>query len=245
MLFKKTFILNLSKIFILFFPLFLTTPLIAPEKKLLQPSLIFFLGTNSFGQSLLPLLLKSIAFSSLLSFISVVGVLLFTFFLIYLSLWFKKLTNFLFQTSLLVPNQIFNLLLLVFFKPSVLNFIIIFIFSSWTSLYKIMLPEFELIQKKPFYLNGVILGASSLRLFIFYFLPQLQNLLKMQFVFLFMASIIQQSALGFLGLSPGNYPSLGMIINEGRSVFLFAPWILFSSLGSFLFLVYYSKRIFL
>jgi ABC-type dipeptide/oligopeptide/nickel transport system permease subunit len=227
---------------ILFFPLALiTTPQIIPEHILQPPSFEYWLGTNSLGQNLFLLLLKSLGISSIIAFFSVLGSCAIGLFFVYLSQFSKTLSNFFFTLFSGLPNQLIILFLLIFFKSNILLFIIIFAMTSWPGFYKILSEEFQLIQKKDFYLAGYVLGISSHRLFFFYFIPQIQVLLHNAILFFFISSIIQQTSLGFLGISPTDYPSLGAIINEGRPLLFFQPWICFSGLFTLIFFTSFIK----
>lgn len=216
---------------IFFFPLaFISTPQIVPEKILQSPSFQYWLGTNSLGQDLFTLILKSLGVSSIIAFFSVLGSCFIGLFFVYMSQFSKTFSNFFFTLFAGLPNQLIILFLLIFFKSNIVLFIIIFATTSWPGFYKILSEEFQLIQKKDFYLAGYILGLSSHRLFFFYFLPQIKIILNNAIIFFFVSSIIQQTSLGFLGISPTDYPSLGSIINEGRPLLFFQPWICFSGL---------------
>lgn len=227
---------------IFFFPLALiNTPTIIPENILQPPSFHYWLGTNALGQDLFILLLKSLGVSSIIAFFSVLGSCMIGLLFVYISQFSKAFSNFFFTLFAGLPNQLIILFLLVFFKSNITLFVIIFSSTAWPGFYKILSEEFQLTQKKDFYLAGRILGLSSHRLFFFYFLPQIQIILSNAIVFFFINSIIQQTSLGFLGISPTDYPSLGSIISEGRPLLFFQPWICFSGLITLIFFTSFIK----
>lgn len=76
---------------------------------------------------------------------------------------------------------------------------------------------------------AVSLGASRLRLIMYYVLPNIRNSLAAYSVIVFSFSVLNNAALSFLGLGGSlSTPDWGMMLSDGRTAFRVAPWIGFA-----------------
>ncbi|HLJ20736.1 MAG TPA: ABC transporter permease [Stellaceae bacterium] len=69
------------------------------------------------------------------------------------------------------------------------------------------------------------IGASDLRIMAFHMLPNLASLVLVQTSLLMSTAILVEASLSFLGLgTQPPFPSLGMMLSEGRNFLLLSPW---------------------
>jgi len=69
------------------------------------------------------------------------------------------------------------------------------------------------------------IGASDPRIIVLHILPNLASVVLVQTSLLMSTAILVEASLSFLGLgTQPPFPSLGMMLSEGRNFLLLSPW---------------------
>jgi peptide/nickel transport system permease protein len=214
-------------------------PLVAPygfeaqniAQRLRPPDAAHLLGTDQYGRDIFSRILAGSRGIFLLSgtgtlLAAVIGVSVGLFSGFYGRLWDEALMRIL-DVLLAFPPLLFALLLLAILGPSVLNLLLVI-----TVLYVPMLARLARsmvldLRTKEFVEAARIRGEGDLVILFREILPNALGPILVEISVRFSYSIFLVASLGFLGLGvqPPS-PDWGLQINEARSFFATAPWIL-------------------
>ncbi len=203
------------------------------------PSSEHWLGTDQFGRDLWSRNWGAIRYSLILALTTttlniliaiVIGVLMGYF------VMFDKGFGFVIKVLYALPSIIILILFSVIFKTNdpFLSFLVIvvsLVFSGWVNPSQQIRGVALKIKNLDFVTASQTLGTRKfkiLKIFLSYSMP----VIIIQFAITFPRMIISESILGFLGLSIPNEPTLGNLINDGRTQFLTYPYQLFIPLAS-------------
>ena len=125
-----------------------------------------------------------------------------------------------------MPFIIIALAVLAFFGNSLTLFIVIMGLNGWETYARLTRGVVLGARAQPYAMAVQALGARPLRLYAKHILPNVANVLIVQFTLNFPQTILLETALSFLGL--GIQPpltSLGVILGSGRDYLLNGWWI--------------------
>ncbi|TPW26756.1 ABC transporter permease [Martelella alba] len=125
-----------------------------------------------------------------------------------------------------VPIIIIALFVLAIFKSSLPLIIIIVGFAGWEQYARLVRAATLSVRERGYVTAERVLGASPVRIYLRYVLPNIFNIILVQFTINLPLTVLLETALSFLGL--GVQPpmtSLGEIMSEGRDRLLTSWWL--------------------
>ena len=226
-------------VFLFFLLMALFGPLVAPygfeiqhvADRLKPPSVAHLLGTDQYGRDILSRILVGSRGIFLLSgtgtlLAAVIGVSMGLFSGFYGRLWDEALMRVL-DVLLSFPPLLFALLLLATVGPSALNLLLVISVLYVPMLARLARSMVLDLRTKEFVEAARIRGERDLAILFREILPNALGPILVEISVRFSYSIFLVASLGFLGLGvqPPS-PDWGLQINEARSYFATAPWIL-------------------
>jgi peptide/nickel transport system permease protein len=226
-------------VFLFFLLMAVCGPLVAPygfeaqniAERLSPPSIVHLLGTDQYGRDILSRILVGSREIFLLSgtgtlLAALIGVSLGLFSGFYGRLWDEALMRVL-DVLLSFPPLLFALLLLATVGPSPLNLLLVISVLYVPMLARLARSMVLDLRTKEFVEAARVRGERDLAILFREILPNALGPILVEVSVRFSYSIFLVASLGFLGLGvqPPS-PDWGLQINEARSFFATAPWIL-------------------
>ncbi len=226
-------------VFLFFLLMAVCGPLVAPygfeaqniAERLSPPSIVHLLGTDQYGRDILSRILVGSRDIFLLSgtgtlLATLIGVSLGLFSGFYGRLWDEALMRVL-DVLLSFPPLLFALLLLATVGPSPLNLLLVISVLYVPMLARLARSMVLELRTKEFVEAARVRGERDLVILFREILPNALGPILVEVSVRFSYSIFLVASLGFLGLGvqPPS-PDWGLQINEARSFFATAPWIL-------------------
>jgi len=238
-------------ILIVIFLMAVFSPLIAPYDpmelntidRLQPPNTQYWFGTDNFGRDIF----SRIVYGARMSLISGSGVVVFSVLLGILigvlSAYFKRIEIVMMRlvdVLMAFPPLLLALVLMSILGRGLTNVILAVGVTYLTTTARIIYG-LTLKVKEETYIEAVLAaGASHFLIIRKHIIPNLISPIIVQATFTFAFSLLQMSALDFLGLGvPPDIPSWGNMLSEGRMYITRAPWILIFP-GSFIVLIVLS-----
>lgn len=123
------------------------------------------------------------------------------------------------------PGFLLAMSLVAVLGPSLNNLILAMSLTGWAGYARLIRGECLHIKSQNYVIASVAIGASPLRQIVFHIWPNLVGPLVVQMSFSMAGTIIAESSLSFLGLGvPSSTPTWGLLLNDGRSVLIEAPY---------------------
>ncbi|MET3598953.1 ABC transporter permease [Martelella mangrovi] len=125
-----------------------------------------------------------------------------------------------------VPIIIVALFVLALFKSSLLLIVIMVGFSGWENYARLVRASTLSVRERGYVTAERVLGASATRIYLRYILPNIFNVILVQFTINLPLTVLLETALSFLGL--GVQPpmtSLGQIMSDGRDRLMTSWWL--------------------
>jgi peptide/nickel transport system permease protein len=228
-----------TAVFLLFLLMAVFGPLVAPYgfetqnvvDRIKPPSVAHLLGTDQYGRDILSRILVGSREIFLLSgsgtlLAAVIGVSLGLFSGFYGRLWDEALMRVL-DVLLSFPPLLFALLLLATVGPSSVNLLVVISVLYVPMLARLARSVMLDLRTKEFVEAARVRGERDLTILFREILPNALGPILVEISVRFSYSIFLVASLGFLGLGvqPPS-PDWGLQINEARSYFATAPWIL-------------------
>ena len=228
-----------TAVFLLFLLMAVFGPLVAPYgfetqnvvDRIKPPSVAHLLGTDQYGRDILSRILVGSREIFLLSgsgtlLAAVIGVSLGLFSGFYGRLWDEALMRVL-DVLLSFPPLLFALLLLATVGPSSVNLLVVISVLYVPMLARLARSVMLDLRTKEFVEAARVRGERDLAILFREILPNALGPILVEISVRFSYSIFLVASLGFLGLGvqPPS-PDWGLQINEARSYFATAPWIL-------------------
>ncbi|GAA4107216.1 ABC transporter permease [Aminobacter aganoensis] len=134
------------------------------------------------------------------------------------------------------PGLLIALALVAFIGPSLENAMIAVGISTIPFFARVTYSVVIVERAKPYFDSGRVIGAGSLRLMVFYLLPNVLPALIVVGSLGFSTAILAAAGLSFLGLgAQPPAPEWGALLADGRSYMTNAPWLMiFPGLSIFL-----------
>lgn len=198
------------------------------------PTASHWLGTDAFGRDLWSRIWGGVGYSVALAVVTTTLNIIIAI-IIGLSMGyferFDKFFGFIIKILYALPGIIILILFSVIFRTnnSFYSFLVItisLVFSGWVNASQQIRGIVLKVKNLDFITASQTLGTKRfiiLKTFFLYSLP----IIVIQYAIIFPRMIISESILGFLGLSIPDIPTLGNLINDGRSQFLNYPYQLF------------------
>lgn len=225
-------------VLIVIFIMAVFSPLIAPYDpmelntidRLQSPNRHYWFGTDNFGRDIF----SRIVYGARMSIIGGSGVVLFSVFLGILigvlSAYFRHIEIVMMRlvdVLMAFPPLLLALVLIAILGRGLINVIIAVGVTYLTTTARIIYG-LTLKVKEETYIEAVLAaGATHFLIIRKHIIPNLISPIIVQATFTFAFSLLQMSALDFLGLGvPPDIPSWGNMLSEGRMYITRAPWIL-------------------
>jgi len=212
-------------------------PAIAPYDPLSQdivarlkgPSAAHWLGTDQFGRDVLSRILfglrasLAVSTSAVLSALAAGGVLGLA--AAYYRGWTDRIAMRLMDILFAFPVMLLALGIIAVLGPGAATTAIA-IAIVYTPVFARLLRGPALVIAESDYATAArTIGASDLRIIALHILPNLASVVLVQTSLLMSAAILVEASLSFLGLgTQPPFPSLGMMLSEGRNFLLLSPW---------------------
>lgn len=144
----------------------------------------------------------------------------------YVGGWLDIITGRIIDVVTAFPFLVLVIAIVAMLGPGLINLFIAISLVSWVSYARIVRGQTLMVKNSDYVVAGRSLGFGPLRLMGRHILP---NVVAPAFVFAssdFVLNIIAGASLGFFGLGvPAPTPEWGVMIAEGRSFIIDAPWI--------------------
>lgn len=125
-----------------------------------------------------------------------------------------------------IPGLLLAITLVALVGPSLTTMVVAIAIPEIPRVARLVRSVVLSVREEPYVEASLGLGAGNLRVIVRHILPSTINPLVIQVTFIFVAAILTEAILGFLGAGfPPQVPSLGGIIADGRPYFQRAPWI--------------------
>lgn len=187
----------------------------------------FLLGTNSIGQDLWSRIWSGTRTSLFIGFSvalveAVVGILIGVLwgYVRKLDFFFTELYNVLDN----IPQTLLLILISYVLKPSVTTIIFALCLTGWLGMARFIRNQIIIIRDRDYNLASRCLGVSTGRIIFKNLLPYLVSVITMRMALAIPAAIGNEVFVTYIGIGlPLDTPSLGNLINTGRSLMTMAP----------------------
>lgn len=187
----------------------------------------FILGTNSIGQDLWSRIWSGTRTSLLIGFSvalveAIVGILVGVLwgYLRKLDFFFTELYNVLDN----IPQTLLLILISYVLKPGVSTIIFALCLTGWLSMARFIRNQIIIIRDRDYNLASRCLGVSTGRIIFKNLLPYLVSVITMRMALAIPSAIGNEVFVTYIGIGlPLDTPSLGNLINTGRSLMTMAP----------------------
>lgn len=103
-----------------------------------------------------------------------------------------------------IPSLIILLAIMPLFdKPSIASIILVLSLIGWTSFARISRAETINLLENDYISAATSIGVGNFRLLIYHILPNIVDTIRVMFVFTFIANVLSESSLSFLGIGLG------------------------------------------
>jgi peptide/nickel transport system permease protein len=211
---------------------FVWTPWSAYEidvpRKLLQPSALHWLGTDSLGRDVVSLLLTGAQNSILVGVIAVgIGLSLGTLLgaaAAALKGWTEELAMRLADFTFAFPAILFAIMLTALLGPGIVNSIVAIGIFNVPVFARVTRASANAIWAREFILAARAAGKGRFRITIEHIYPNILSALIVQATIQFATAILAEAALSYLGLgTQPPQPSWGRMLNEAQTLMFLAP----------------------
>ncbi len=190
----------------------------------LKPNDIFWFGTNDIGQDLWARmwagtrtsLLIGIIVAAINAFVGIITGLLWGY-VRKLDFIFTELYNIINN----IPTTIILILASYIMRPSITTIIIAMCITGWIGLARFIRNLVIIIRDRDFNLASRCLGTPTRRIIVKNLLPQMVSVIMLRMALAIPGAIGSEVFLAYIGLGlPINIPSLGNLVNKGRSLMM-------------------------
>ncbi len=123
------------------------------------------------------------------------------------------------------PSIFLLLTIVAVVERSIVNIMIVIGLTSWPSLARLVRGQFLSLREMDYVVAARACGASDSRIAFWHILINAMAPIIVSATLRIGGAILTESALSFLGLGVTDPPSWGSILNTGRPVIRYAPWI--------------------
>ncbi len=194
--------------------------------KNLKPCKEFWLGTNSIGQDLWARIWTGTRTSLFIGlmvalFEAIVGIFIG-------SLWgyVRKLDRIITEIYNIINNIPTSIVLILFtyiMKPGIFSMIFAMCITGWVTMARFIRNQIVIIRDREYNLASRCLGTPTSVIIVKNLLPYLISVIMLRMALAIPAAIGWEVFLTYLGLGlPVSMPSLGNLVNEGRSIMMFS-----------------------
>lgn len=192
----------------------------------LKPSIKFWLGTNSIGQDLWSRIWSGTRTSLFIGLMvalceAIVGIFVG-------SIWgyVRKLDRIITEIYNIINNIPTSIVLILFtyiMRPGIFTMIFAMCITGWITMARFIRNQIIIIRDREYNLASRCLGTPTNVIIMKNLLPYLISVIMLRMALAIPAAIGWEVFLTYLGLGlPVSMPSLGNLINEGRSIMMFA-----------------------
>ena len=189
-----------------------------------QPDSEFWFGTNSIGQDLWSRIWSGTRTSLFIGFMvglceAIIGITIG-------ALWgyVRKLDSIITEIYNVmdnIPTTIIQILLTYIMRPSVATLIFAMCITRWLGMARFVRNQIVIIRDREYNLASRCLGTPTRRIITKNLLPYLVSVIMLRMALAIPAAIGSEVFLTYIGLGlPVSIPSLGNLVNEGRSVMM-------------------------
>ncbi len=209
---------------------FLVSTFAKQNSTVMIQSTVFLLGTDEYGRDILTRLIFGTRISLLVGLSAVFLSFVIGIFLGFISAYSGGLLDIILnrftEAMLAFPVIYLVILILALFGSSLVTVIFVLGLSGWMSLFKIVRSEILTLKKKDYMITASLLGLSRKQILLKEVFPVIIIPVMVNIVFQFSNVILAESALSYLGLTVGGYPSWGSMIESGQEYLRIAWWLI-------------------
>lgn len=135
---------------------------------------------------------------------------------------FRFLTDVISSVFLALPSLLVALVVIAVLPPTQLAIMIAIVFSDWAMSYETLQGKLTELRRSPFIFASHSLGASSLHLFYFHFIPAFKSILEFLFITGIPSVIMTIALFSYLGIDTDIFqlgPGLGEQISFSKDYF--------------------------
>ncbi len=192
------------------------------------PDIHSWMGYDSFGNPLQYRLIDGALFSlstSLISaVISICIAVLISLAQMYSPNFLSNIISKLINGLLAFPGLLLAILCAVILPPSNFSIIFVLTLTSWAGSSRVFYALMKSNLNEEYIIASKAFGATNMWIFKTHLIRKLKPFIFIQFLFIFMGTLLAESSLSFLGLgSPLDSPSWGRLIAQGRQYLIEAP----------------------
>ncbi|MEL9996945.1 MAG: ABC transporter permease [Sulfolobales archaeon] len=132
-----------------------------------------------------------------------------------------------------IPRFMLIIVTVVLLSPRISNIILVIAIFSWPEAARVVRSEVLSIKEREYVMAAKALGSRDLDIMVSEILPNVIPTILSLWTLIIADAILTESALGFLGLSDLNYPSLGVMLMMAKNAIFVGGWwvLLFPSIA--------------
>ncbi|MGM0379963.1 MAG: ABC transporter permease [Bacillota bacterium] len=126
-----------------------------------------------------------------------------------------------------VPYLVIVTLLMLIFDPGIYSILLALVLRSWIGMARIVRSQILKLKNQEFILAAKTLGTSDLKIIFKHCYPNIIGQVMIMLTFIIPGAIFSEAFLAFIGFGlPAPMASLGVLITDGRKVFLTKPYLM-------------------
>lgn len=199
--------------------------------RFLAPSSDHLLGTNNIGADVLAQLAEGAGGSLMVGLIAglIAIVLSLTFGIVggYIGGWTDEILSLITSVMLVIPGLPLVIVIAAYLENRSLSIIAIVLgVTSWAGPAIVLRTQARSLRNRDYVAAGRVAGERPLRIILVEILPNLLPLLAAQFLGAFVAAILAEAGLSFLGLGPSGSLTWGVMLNQAmqHNAFQVGAW---------------------
>lgn len=127
-----------------------------------------------------------------------------------------------------IPRFMLIIVAVVLLTPKITNIILVIALFSWPEAARVIRSETLSIKEREYVTAAKVLGLRDLDVMLSEILPNITPTMLSLWTLVIAEAILTEAALGFLGFSDPNFPSLGaMLMMAKNAIFVGGWWVLF------------------
>lgn len=132
-----------------------------------------------------------------------------------------------------IPRFMLIIVTVVLLTPKIVNIILIIALFTWPEAARVIRSETLSIRERDYVVAAKIIGSRDLDVMLSEILPNIMPTILSLWTLVIGEAILTEAALGFLGFSDPNFPSLGAMLMMAKNAILIGGWwvLLFPSIA--------------
>ncbi|MEM2376152.1 MAG: ABC transporter permease [Sulfolobales archaeon] len=123
-----------------------------------------------------------------------------------------------------IPRFMLVIVAVVLLTPKIVNIILVIASFSWPEAARVIRSEILSIKEREYVTAAKVLGLRDLDIMLSEILPNITPTILSLWTLVIAEAILTEAALGFLGFSDSNFPSLGMMLMMAKNAIFVGGW---------------------